>query len=116
MVTAPETTTSPSSAIARTCSTRASWLDYFEYAVKYSRHGLVTVDGPRMCWSPTDGNPSVSGLLAVVVENQVVGRSVLRLLHSAQDARPARGVRAVARGVPPLTLKERNCDEELANR
>jgi hypothetical protein len=54
--------------------------------VKYSRLGLVTVGGRRMCWSPTDGNPSVSGLLAVLVENQVVGRGVLRILHSAQDA------------------------------
>jgi hypothetical protein len=75
--------------------------------VKYSRLGLVTVDGPWMCWSPTDGNPSVSGLLAVVVENQVVGPGVLRGLHSAQDARRPCGVGAVAGGVPPLALKEK---------
>ena len=51
-----ETTISLSSAFAHTCSTRGSWLDYFEYAVKFSRHAWVTVDGRRTSYQPSDDN------------------------------------------------------------
>jgi hypothetical protein len=59
MGTAPETTIRPSPAFAHMFSTRDSWLDYFKYAVKYSRHDWVTVDGlPTLC-RPGDDNASV---------------------------------------------------------
>ena len=63
-----ETTISLSSAFARTFSTRGSWLDYSEYAVKYSRHAWVTVDGRRTLHQPTDHN-------ALVVMEHFVGNS-----------------------------------------
>jgi hypothetical protein len=56
---APETTISLSRAFALMFSTRGSWLDYFKYAVRYSRHGWVTVGGRRTFYRPTDSIASV---------------------------------------------------------
>jgi hypothetical protein len=68
METALETMISFSSAFAHTFSTRGSWLDYFKYAVKYSRHAWVTVGGRRTLHHPGDDN-------GFVVMDRFVGNS-----------------------------------------
>jgi hypothetical protein len=56
-----ETTIRLSAAFAHTYSTRGNWLDYFEYAVKYSRHAWATVAGRRTLDQPSDENALVDG-------------------------------------------------------